>query len=297
MVGLDFTSTDESLIQYTASLCETVRPERIYFINIQEDLDVEPDLRELLSDPDKPRDEKLRDEMRKVVSANFVNAADYEIHYEVEEGSPTKELLRWSHIKHIDLLIVGKKAHHDGSGIVAQQIARKVLCSVLFVPSGATFQLQKIFVPVDFSSHSKMAMEEAISIANNAEDRSITCGHCYELPTGYYTTGKSEAEFAEIMANNAKKKFEKFSHGMPLEKISSVNTWCHGKPIAKVINEEASAFDSDLLIIGARGRTFAASILLGSVAEKLISYEFTIPLLIVKRKSGGFDIWDAIKKL
>ena len=51
-----------------------------------------------------------------------------------------------------------------------------------------------------------------------------------------------------------------------------------------------------LVVIGARGRSAAAGVLLGSVAEHLI-HTTTLPLLAVKKKGTGRSILDALLKL
>jgi hypothetical protein len=66
-----------------------------------------------------------------------------------------------------------------------------------------------VLVPVDFSKHSTLALEQAMELANN-EQAHITCVNVYSVPSGYSKTGKSYEEFAEIILNHSKKDFASF---------------------------------------------------------------------------------------
>ena len=297
MVGLDFTSMDRTLIEYTASIVERIDPTRIYFVHVQPNLDIPDEAREFLLQPDVPVDEQLAADMKDEVAKYFVNAQDYEIHYEVIEGRPTREMLRWAHIKQIDLLIMGRKLRRDGSGVVSEILARKVMCSVLFVPDGASFHLDRLLVPVDFSEYSKMALEEAAVIVGHNPNAVVHTAYAFQLPSGYYYSGKTAEEFSEILKNNAMQRFEKFTAEFSNLKLEpSFQLDPHDNP-AEFLHERAQAVKADLIIAGARGRSMAAAFLLGSVTEKLLRLDTDIPLLIVKRKDKAFNIWDTIKAI
>ena len=49
--------------------------------------------------------------------------------------------------------------------------------------------------------------------------------------------------------------------------------------------------------MGGKGRTFVSSVLIGSVAEKLIGYDSDIPLLILKSKTETWGIWKALQNM
>ena len=54
--------------------------------------------------------------------------------------------------------------------------------------------------------------------------------------------------------------------------------------------------ETNLLVMGARGRKAGAGVLLGSVTERLV-HTTTAPLLAVKEKGSNLGILDAILKL
>jgi nucleotide-binding universal stress UspA family protein len=61
--------------------------------------------------------------------------------------------------------------------------------------------------------------------------------------------------------------------------------------------EIAKQMHVDLMIIASRGRTGLASLLLGSVAEKMIRYDSEIPLLIVKDRKENLGFFQALLRL
>jgi len=70
-----------------------------------------------------------------------------------------------------------------------------------------------------------------------------------------------------------------------------------GRNIAIQITEFAKKIDADLILLGSRGRTTSAAILLGSTAEKLISYNKLLPMLIFKKKGETMGFFDALFKI
>lgn len=301
MVGLDLSYMDKQLVEYTAFLCYYLKPEKVYFINVQEDLEAKDFLEDQFPEIKLPKDEQVEADMRALIEENFPDHADFNTSWELVEGSPKKEILRWTHIKDIDLLIVGRKKSYHGSGLVPQQLARKITCSILFVPEETDFGLKEILVPSDFSEYSKMAMDEALTLANVDEDMHILCQHIYSVPYGYYKTGKTEAEFAQIMKEYAAEKYQAYAKSMA-DKIQETNntlepvfSYEHKRQSpAFQIHALASERKVDMIIIGARGHNAATALFLGSVAEKLIKLVEDIPLWIVKRKEKSFSFFDLI---
>lgn len=299
MVGLDFSDMDSQLIRYTAFLSYYYQLEKIYFVNVQPNLDIPEDLDEGGEDS-VPIDEKLKQEMIQEVETHYPNYDPNLVDFKIIEGSPRREMLRWSHIKHIDLLIVGKKSSHNGSGIVPQQLARKVSCSVLFVPENAPLSLRKIILANDFSEYAKAALEQALFFKQTDPAIHVISNHVYTVPYGYYRTGKTEGQFAGIMEKHAKAKYENFvgvdSHAYQLIETEYTYNPKKSSP-ADYVYQTATRESADMIVTGARGLGAATALLLGSVAEKLLKIDHEIPVLIVKLKDRTFSFMDMIESI
>jgi len=300
MVGLDFTPMDKVLIEHASFLAALIKPEKIYFVNAQQGLDAPEDLLADYPELDAPLDEKLRDELQLEVDQYFKMVSGTEIECLILKGNPSAELNNYVQIKKIDLLITGRKRELKGSGVVPQKLVRKVPASVLFVPEKNVFSLAKVVVPIDFSTNSRMALEEAATLTSaDLEHTSITTLHHYKLPSGYYKTGKTEEEFGAIMLENAKKKHATFIAETNLKgnTVNAEYVFDNEHTPGEVVNKFAHEVGATLIVIGGKGRTDASALFLGSTAEKLIGLDKDIPLLVVKDKKATFGLLEMLKKL
>jgi hypothetical protein len=147
----------------------------------------------------------------------------------------------------------------------------------------------------------------AVAFASAKGIDEIRCLHAYNVPIGYYKTGKSFEQFAEIMKGHAEKNYKNFLQ----TEVCQIGSVCQIKDLkgikvtplfilekkpAKAIEEVIKNHDIDLLVIGARGRHAGAGVLLGSVTEHQIRTT-TVPILAVKKKGTGMNLLDAILNL
>ena len=307
MVALSLGEQDEASIRYAAMVSNLAMSDKITFIHVAGSSDIPEDLRAEYPDLVQPVDEFARHGMEELVSKHFNGYSDAQLDYEVVEGFPLIELLHRAKQEEIDLIIMGKRREPTESGTLPQKLARKAPCSVLFVPESAKSAVTNILVPIDFSENSVDAMDVAVAFATAAGVPEIHCLHAYNVPIGFYKTGKTYEEFAEIMKGHAEKNYQEFLR----TDICRNETVCELRnlkevtvsPIFKLEKKPATAIEEvikenqiDLLIVGARGRKAAAGVLLGSVTEHQIKRS-SIPVLAVKRKGAGMSLLDALLKL
>ncbi len=298
MVGLDLTEMDEQIIAYLPILEEMFHPDIIYFIHVAKSLRLPERVVEKYPDMMAPLDESLENDIRKKVEQNYTPKGDVSLQYEVREGNAIKEVLSWSGIKEVDLFVMGRKREMHGEGRLANRLARVAHCSILFVPQHVEFHLSKILVPVDFSNTSGMAMTFAEKLRNEIGCE-VIIQNSYEVPTGYHMTGKSYEEFASIMRQNALEDAQEFLRKRKINAndVKVVLSFDEEDDPAERAYEVASDEKADLIVIASRGRTEIASLLLGSVAEKMIRYDSNIPLLIVKNKKENLGFFQALLRI
>lgn len=296
LVGLSLDNQDGSSISYAAMVSQLAKSEKVYFVHVASSFDIPEDLAREYPDLIQPVDESAERAMRELISKYFDGNPEAQIEYEIEEGSPLVELLRRAKQLQIDLIIMRKRRKPTASGTLLEKIARKAPCSVLFVPEGCQARFTNILVPIDFSDSSANAMDVALAFASSSGIKKIYCVHIYEVPIGYYKTGKSYEHFAKIIKGHAEKQYRDFMDKIDLKGVSVIPIFELAKQERKGIEAAAKEHQADLLIMGARGRKAGAGVLLGSVTEDLIRTS-NIPLLAVKKKGTGMSILDALLKL
>jgi nucleotide-binding universal stress UspA family protein len=296
LVGVSFASQDGSSIRYAAMISRLAKSEKISFVHVVSKVDIPEDLRKQYPNIFPPIDEYSQQEMEALVKEHFDGHPGAQLEYEVVQGSPLIELLRRTKQEDIDLIVMRKRRKPTAGGTLFEKLARKAPCSLLFIPEGTEPRFTNILVATDFSENSMDAMEVSIAFASASGMAEIHCLHVYDVPVGYYKTGKSYQEFAKIMKGHAEKNYQEFIKKVDLKGITATPIFKLKKKEYNGIDEVTEEHDIDLLIVGARGRKAGAGVLLGSVTEHLIQTT-TIPLLAVKKKGTGMSLLDALLKL
>ena len=286
LVGLELKEEDLKLIKYVKSLVSELKPKYIDFIHIADNLEVNlPDVGKFT-----PQDEKIEKIMKDEVSL-FFDDNDCEAHFEVVEGKPVEKLLHWATIKKSDLIVLGRKKDKKHAEITLEKVVRKAPCSVMIVPENSNLGFSKILFPVDYSTKTI----DGINLLNDIFDSPKIEGlHFFELPSGYYKTGKSEEDFIKIMDNNSKREAEQLiSKLLHTENLSFKNVCSEQIDEFDYIVDYAKSHHSNVIAIGSRGRTNAAAVLLGSFAEKFIRHNREIPTFVFKEKGENMDFLKA----
>ena len=295
IVGLDLSPMDTILIAYIHQLSRLKKFERIYFFHVSKELELPEKLLESYPDLLAPLDESIeRDIQIKVEDYDWGSS---KVAVDVLEGSSIKETLHYADIKEADLIVMGRKKSLKGSGVSASRIARKSNCSVLFVPELLPESLSKILLPIDFG----ITSERSYCVAEQFMSRKATnlsLIHLYHVPHGYSKTGRGYEQFDTIMLQHAEKEYQAFTENLKMTKIPDIHFVNGDKEDHEdIIMSYAEEINADLIVIGSKGKSTSAFILLGSMAEKLLLKNDHIPLLIVKRKNENMSLLDALRSI
>jgi len=296
LVGLDLTEMDDHLIKYTAMISKVLALERILFVHIAKTLELPDQLLKEYPGLLEPLDESIETDLQSKVDAHF-GSSGVAVDCIVKEGNSIEKILRLCRIKDVDLIIMGRKRSLEGSGLVSSKIARRCPCSLLLITEEYNPEIKNILVPIDFSEHSSLAMHCALELSENAK-AILLLMHIYRVPKGYYKTGKSFDEFAEIMKKHTENDCEKFlsTHDFPPDIPCEYVLTDDGK-YSKITYALAEKNNVDMIIMGSKGRTNVSSVLMGSVAEKLVYLDSHIPILIVKSKGENMGLLDVLMKI
>ena len=237
------------------------------------------------------RDEKeltlLKQGLLEVVKNAWDFDADTTLHYVLREGAPLEELINQATEQNADLVVVGKSADTNRHQISAKNIIRQTTSNVLLVPENAPTVLERILVPFDFSDHSIRALELAVAVKKSMPSSpTIQVLHIYQRPD-YHPfvlrptdervrdngTRTNLAGFENFLAERLPE-IRKHIHPISLEKGS--------KNIAYYLLEKAKEYNSNLIIVGAKGHSKLDLLLMGSTVERLVNKNDSIPMLVVK---------------
>lgn len=298
LVCLDLTEIDETLIKYTSRLAGLLNLEKVYFMHVSKSLELPGAIAKKYSAMLAPTDESLAHQVNGEVEKYFKNLEKVDFKIEIKEGNAEQAILKWSGIKEIDLLIVGKKFNLKGKGLLPSRLIKVVHCSVLMIPENAEPDISKILVPVDFSKNSSPALQYGMLMKEKTNAK-VFVQNTFHVPSGYHYTGKSYEEFAEIMWENTLKDARGYLKKANIQEseVEIVLSLDEDKEPSDKIHKDATELGADIVIIGSRGRTGIASLFLGSVAEKVAHHSLKIPLLVVKTKKENMGFFEALMKL
>ncbi|MGD0283237.1 MAG: universal stress protein [Dissulfurispiraceae bacterium] len=131
--------------------------------------------------------------------------------------------------------------------------------------------VKKILCAVDFSAHSKKALESACSLAEK-NSSALLITHILsslELDKSFGSLRNLSEEDKQNYKSHAIQEAEKAICSPAISCGSAERIVRIGVPY-KTINEIASERDTDLIVIGARGESSTTGVLLGSIAEAII---------------------------
>jgi len=300
LVGLDHTKMDDTLIQYTHFLVKLFPAiTHIYFVNVIKSITLpEEVVREFPDLIDKAIEER-KEELKNKVEA-LSNHNNIVIEYIIETDTRTKFIMEFAEKNDVDLIVIGRKLTMETSSVTVPRLARRASCNLLIIPEGTEPRASSFLIPVDFSEHSKIALEIGIDIAHNTDNKiKITCQKIYAVPAGYHYTGKSFEEFAMIMKSHAQNNFKDFiqginTHDLDIEEVYSLDE--HDN-LPGTLAAFAQGMKADWIILGAKGLTSATALFIGSFAEKLINILTDIPIFIARPKGKNAGIMDIIKEM
>ena len=213
--------------------------------------------------------EQLADFLRKHPSKGI------EIESFVEEGDVTDSILAFAQAQAVDLIVMGTHGRHGVDhillGSVTEKVLRKARCPVLavrkpaheFVGPGESVEpvhLRKILFGVDFSTYAERALFYALSLAEEYKAE-LTLLHVMEdIPLHKELTAVTSEvvqQIERLLAPAAR------NCGLLKPRLRV------GKPYEEIVRAAREA-DTDLIILGVRGRNALDLAIFGSTTHRVI---------------------------
>jgi universal stress protein A len=151
--------------------------------------------------------------------------------------------------------------------------------------------IRRILVPIDFSEHSRMAVEWAATLAK-AFDAGVFVLHVWEVPpyippeAMVGVPGQAAQTLSEAARIHAQQQMRSFVTNVRDQGGRIDETLLESGDPSRTIVEVSERDGYDLIVLGTHGRTGLTHLLMGSVAEKVLR-RAKCPVLTVRAKDAG----------
>jgi nucleotide-binding universal stress UspA family protein len=194
---------------------------------------------------------------------------DVEVKLEVVKGEPAWELA--SRAKKADLILVGSSTVDAfTAGPTTRRVAHMASSDALIVRRQPRVPYKRIIAAVDFSESSRVAVDRALSMGPDPEVTVL-----YSLPSRFDNLLVDAGLFREEMDASRGQRLEAARDRM-LEFCQQwngqVRPMVTDGPPAETIDESVRRRGADLVVAGSRGATATRMVLLGNVAEGLVTH-------------------------
>jgi nucleotide-binding universal stress UspA family protein len=191
----------------------------------------------------------------------------------------------------VDLVVIGTRGltglEHLLLGSVAERVISVSPAPVFSVHPGDYDRhrpLRRILVPTDFSEEARKSAEIALDLIGAHTKGELILVHAYHVPVEYSAYGSLPASwgFLEEVSRAAKGELEKWAAALSSSGWKVTTEVAEGPP-ASVIGRLAKEREVDLVAMGTHGRGGLRSLVVGSVAKRVVQHA-PCPVLTVRRE-------------
>jgi nucleotide-binding universal stress UspA family protein len=267
LVALSGRDTDCGLLRYAAMLHRTLAGAEILCIHVTGESD-SPDLR------------------RNVASG--VTELLPGARWEVVAGDILDTILAVAKAQHSDLILLGHSSGRRRRSL-ARRLSMKAPCSVWIAPGQAQPSIRRVLVPFDFSPISADTVSVATALAEAAG-----LDECLGLHVDFNQALVTFDEIDEIVAEDRDRAFGLFIAPINLHGVWVKPLFVDSPNVAQTIVRTAVEQACDLIVMGTRGRSPSAAVLLGSETEHCLMAT-PVPLLAVKHFGARLSLLQALR--
>jgi len=248
--------------------------------------------------PGEPQEAPTLEAVEQRVKAALPSEVHGRLTCEVHAGSGLDEILRTAKDQDFDLIIVGRRLPSSQMGIGAKftRIVRKSPCSVLVVPEHCRPHFGRVLVAVDESEHSRLALLAAMLTAKQSGEPhpQLIVQTVRHVDPRFNLAGVSFEESAAKQREYGQRDLDQLLSSVDTKGVVNVETVVTlAEDPAESIAELATVRKMDVVVVGSRGTTRSAAMLLGSTSERVLM-ACAMPVLIVKEKGETLNLLEAL---
>lgn len=210
----------------------------------------------------------LRDQLAALSSPGVTLAS------QVVSGEAFAEVVRHADESGASLIVLGTHRHSTRAlfrGTTAERIMRLGHLPVLVVRDPVAHRYARILVGFDLSPHARRALEIVVALAPDAQILLVHAAHVpfrglAETATVLDVEHREKRELRRTVEHDLRELSERTGRPAPRWELIVRE----GSPEG-VISAQAERFRPDLIAVGTHGRTGAANLILGSVAETILA--------------------------
>ena len=305
---IDDVDRDAKMIHYIENIIRMAGTEEVHLMYVSEDLwrpvySASSTMAETRLDagippiPDIPLDEQ-KERVHVLAMNTLGHLSDCRIKTHVVYGSPLYEILDYALTRNVDVIAMrqtfGEASEKGSKALLPRRITRRATCSTLTIPDNFSFETPNILVPIRNSECSQNAFIAACNIVE-ATGGILEALNIYQVHSDYMLAGLTLSDHLNNLESYAKLETQTL---LDRTVVGNVEVRTHFMPDfnadpVKVVSRRARENDSNMIVIGARGRTGAAGVLLGTVTEQLIQTA-AVPVLAVKKKGECIGVLKAM---
>ncbi|OFS68106.1 universal stress protein [Trueperella sp. HMSC08H06] len=234
----------------------------------------------------------LYDSARKIVDEAVVTVEGQgvEVTSALEFGDPTEVLVEIS--KRVALVVVGGRTQHTGRladrllRTVSSAVPANAYCPTVVVPTDSPSShvpIERVVCGVDGSEHAKMALQRAVWEADRWNAKLTVLVAVNPSAVGWVPAYTFRDEHLHEMESAVAAQLAEVDEG---RKIDVEITAVEGSP-AHILAQMSE--ESDLVVLGTRGRGGFTGLLLGSTSQTLLGYSACPTMVVPRRVRKGDD--------
>jgi nucleotide-binding universal stress UspA family protein len=276
LLAHDFSKSSEQVVATAITLAKVFQA-KIIPIHVLPDEDINEKVKLLLHETATQKLEQTADRIKK----EGIEVGEPLLKY----GSPYESIVNAAQNERVNLIVVGSGETIGKENFQLGTTAHRIIQGSdqpVFVVKEGDFKVERILCPVDFSSNSKRALKNAITISRRFEAELVIM-NVLELPgVKWLTSQKGSAEEQDQRLKKQKEKFNQFVEDFNLVGLNCRQEIRNGEASSEIL-KAVSEHHIDLLLMGTAGKTGLSRLVIGSVTEKVIR---EVPCSFVVLKSA-----------